>query len=747
MTTYNLVATGVPVSQAITSGVTSVNVKNNGPTFISVAFGTAGVLATQGDRRLAPGSSDNFTMPLGTSAMSVIADGRRFPCPVTVVEGAVDPRVASAAGGGGGVLATISGSYIAGQTLTAAYPAGTIGTIQFTHTMIASPFTKSAISGAVASAVNSLTYPLTTADLPYTIGVDCSNQVSSVVGGVIAGAPVGTTGFDIILMAGQSNMAGRAVIGSYVDTPNAAVQQWGSYATNTATYQKIVQAADPLSFPDATTAGGTSGPALWFARSYLSTLASGRQVLIVPVAIGGQAMVAAGAPWHPGSPGGVTFEMAVARSNEAIAAAVAAYPSSKFVGIAWLQGESDGDASVSQADYDTNLRLVVSTLRSRITGAANSWFVLGGMVPEALTAHPLYLPIKAAQKAVVASVQRMAYIEGISGYSADNLHYTVLAGVQQVGPQIAGIIPTAIAAVQQAGVAPVASVAPVVTGSTVQGGTLFCTQGTWSNYPDSYTYQWLRAGTPVAGATASSYPTVLADVGSTISCRVTATAGGTAGGSTSTATAVITAGGSTTTTVYSFEADTVGAQPANTTATNGTYEIVASVGADTTKALHMSVSQTAPNPGALSFDLLTSANADQTLTWRRQQTTASARDGMLLRPQAAFTTLASNTTIRQGYLFQTSTAQGALRVFSVTASAVTQIGSNFTLDTSTATHFKASCIGSTITFSYSTDNMATWIAAITVTNTDNPAASAAAVQWINIAASLTAFVDDVTLTA
>lgn len=66
-----------------------------------------------------------------------------------------------------------------GQTLTAAYPSGTIGTIQFTRTLVALPFTKTLISGAVANAVSSLTYQITSADSGYNVGVDFSNQVSS----------------------------------------------------------------------------------------------------------------------------------------------------------------------------------------------------------------------------------------------------------------------------------------------------------------------------------------------------------------------------------------------------------------------------------------------------------------------------------------------------------------------------------------------------------------------------------------
>jgi hypothetical protein len=92
--------------------------------------------------------------------------------------------------------AAISGLYAVGQALTAAFPAGTVGTIQFTRTQVVAPFTKTAISGATANGVNSLPYTVTSADAGYRIDVDCSNQVSAVTGGLVpaAQATVKTTG-------------------------------------------------------------------------------------------------------------------------------------------------------------------------------------------------------------------------------------------------------------------------------------------------------------------------------------------------------------------------------------------------------------------------------------------------------------------------------------------------------------------------------------------------------------------------
>jgi hypothetical protein len=105
---------------------------------------------------------------------SLRIDASVVECSYEVADGV---RPVAASGGG---VAAITGSYVVGQTLTATFPAGVTGTIQFTRTLTTTPFTKTAISGAVASAVNSLTYQVQQADVGYTIGVDCTTVQSGV---------------------------------------------------------------------------------------------------------------------------------------------------------------------------------------------------------------------------------------------------------------------------------------------------------------------------------------------------------------------------------------------------------------------------------------------------------------------------------------------------------------------------------------------------------------------------------------
>ena len=69
---------------------------------------------------------------------------------------------------------------------------------------------------------------------------------------------------------------------------------------------------------------------------------------------------------------------------------------------------------------------------------------------------------------------------------------------------------------------PVNTVAPSVSGTAVVGQTLTTTNGTWTNTPSGYTYQWYRGVTPI-GTNSSTYVLVQADAGQNIKCNVTAT--------------------------------------------------------------------------------------------------------------------------------------------------------------------------------------------------------------------------------
>lgn len=238
-------------------------------------------------------------------------------------------------------------------------------------------------------------------------------------------------GFDIILLAGQSNMSGRGASDAAVDIADSRVFQWD------ATNSKIISASASLLHYEFPTNDTKIGPGLWIGRSYAAGSPPNRPVLLVPAASGGTSIVAgASVTWNAGSPGGTNYEAAITRANNAITAAVALYPNSRFVGVIWHQGESDADNSVSQTNYTNALTAVIAGFRARITGASSSWFVIGGMCPEVITAGSAnYTPIDLAHKAVAAAVTKCYFVAGPTGQKLDAWHYTA-AGARQLGTKL-----------------------------------------------------------------------------------------------------------------------------------------------------------------------------------------------------------------------------------------------------------------------------------------------------------------------
>ena len=73
---------------------------------------------------------------------------------------------------------------------------------------------------------------------------------------------------------------------------------------------------------------------------------------------------------------------------------------------------------------------------------------------------------------------------------------------------------------------PANTVEPSVAASVVHpGDTISCAPGTWTGSP-TYSFQWLRDGAPIPGATTADYTVTAADVGTSITCRVTASNSG-----------------------------------------------------------------------------------------------------------------------------------------------------------------------------------------------------------------------------
>lgn len=74
---------------------------------------------------------------------------------------------------------------------------------------------------------------------------------------------------------------------------------------------------------------------------------------------------------------------------------------------------------------------------------------------------------------------------------------------------------------QTAAAAPINAAVPVISGTAKVGNPLVLDTGIWGG-AQSFTYQWKKAGTPIVGATSTTYVPVTGDIGGVITCTVTA---------------------------------------------------------------------------------------------------------------------------------------------------------------------------------------------------------------------------------
>ncbi len=112
---------------------------------------------------------------------------------------------------------------------------------------------------------------------------------------------------------------------------------------------------------------------------------------------------------------------------------------------------------------------------------------------------------------------------------------------------------------------------PIVSGTAKVGETLSTTDGTWSNEPTGFAYQWLADGTAVTGATSSTFVLTKDQRGKKMSVRVTASKSGlTSGTATSEETAAVSGGPLENKTAPSITGQTL--EGATLTADPGTWE-------------------------------------------------------------------------------------------------------------------------------------------------------------------------------
>lgn len=276
------------------------------------------------------------------------------------------------------------------------------------------------------------------------------------------------TGFDIILLAGQSNMCGRGTNDQLIDVPDPRLFQFGGYPSDTR-FQQIYEASEGLSHPQAQNTTQV-GPGLQLGKHYLMQISPTRRVLLVPTAWGGTSIV--NGPWQAsartaaqilaapptvGTGLSALYENAIYQANLAIRAALNVSPNSRFVGIAWHQGETDGDNAQPTATYLAALQAVVAGFRAQIAGASNCWFVMGEIHADSLSNSVNYQAIDAAHVQALTTISKSGLGNNVPStmpnpnggtalttQNGDNLHYNAL-GQRQLGIRMAQQVPAAIA--------------------------------------------------------------------------------------------------------------------------------------------------------------------------------------------------------------------------------------------------------------------------------------------------------------
>lgn len=237
-------------------------------------------------------------------------------------------------------------------------------------------------------------------------------------------------GFDVILLAGQSNEVGYGLtFDANIDTADPRVWQWpgsGSYVG------QIIAANDPL-FHAQPQSAGRVGHAMAFARHYVRSIPINRQVLLVPTAWGGTGFTTSsavsppvgfttqeGGSWDPanGSGGVSRYDYAIAQAN----AAIASGPNNRLVAVVWLQGEAD--RALSTAQYAAKLDALIDGFRASITGASTVPFLVGQMLPDSFATDALAVNIDAAHIDTPRRKTRTGFFYGPLGYAGDSQHYS-----------------------------------------------------------------------------------------------------------------------------------------------------------------------------------------------------------------------------------------------------------------------------------------------------------------------------------
>lgn len=523
----------------------------------------------------------------------------------------------------------------------------------------------------------------------------------------------------IILLAGQSNMAGRGVYTQLNPSDTVTYANIFSLSNDSV----WVRAKHPLHWDKAEAAVGMG---IVFAHKLDSLMGGNVRIGLVPCAAGGTTINDwLNNNWFAYTGNYYLYTNLISRAKRA-------QKQGQIIGMIWHQGESDATQSLYSA-YRNNLKIFLSKVRTDLV-LPQMPIVLGelGTYLSTNATYPLYDSVNVAindMKKLLTKVD-VAKSTGLTP-NADNTHFTALSQIQygkRYAPLFYNLAINDTSSTLNS-IAFAASTVSVSVGTIRQLQVIFSPINTsakilsWKSSDESKA-SVNNFGVLTAKAAGEVTITATSFNGLTITCNITILEH------------------PVTTYKYDFSTETVNTTtlPANITMATGNTSaagVVSYAGTDNGVAVTSNVFKPATSvsgTGVVDLNLFPAAD-NYSVTWKEYYSTSVGKEALLLRGGGSSAAYAG---IKQGYFFAVdntySGTQQRLRVFKTNNTTSIQLGSTVYValpGAGVARWYRARVHGPSIKYDYSTDSL-TFINVISATDTDYASGTNQCVWGFNV---------------
>ncbi len=220
-------------------------------------------------------------------------------------------------------------------------------------------------------------------------------------------------GYDIVLIAGQSNTA-YGYPASVLDVANSDTDEFTRSSV-------IQQANDPLDTwggPITDTGVALIGPVMQFCRAYIADgqLLPNRKLLVVHCGLGGSGFMGGSGGW--GDFAGSLQYLTVNR----VADAVATDAGNAVVAMIWIQGEADSATGGSWVtDYQAHLLTLFAAFRTIPTASASP-IIVGSMTGWTIGTYPGAVTVNAIHASIASLIANSIYVNN-TDLGIANIHF------------------------------------------------------------------------------------------------------------------------------------------------------------------------------------------------------------------------------------------------------------------------------------------------------------------------------------